>query len=285
MKTHTHRLLGTLLLASLGATWLGATALAQGTPPPATSAPTPPPPLTSDEADYLFGLSLGDTLHTIGVADSVHIEAIERGLKEGLKGQKFAPEDRRRLQEYVRASLQSQAEHNGKLAKEFLEKNAKEKGVKSTASGLEYKVLKAGDAKAAAPQPTDQVTVNYRGTLIDGTEFDSSYKRGEPAIFTLNGVIKGWQEGLALMKPGAKYQLFVPPELAYGPNPRPGNPGIPGNSLLIFEVELLSVKSNTPPKAEAAPMSKPTAGASTAPAAKPAAGGAPEPAARSITQP
>ena len=135
---------------------------------------------------------------------------------------------------------------NKQAAQDFLEHNSHEKGVKATADGLQYKVLIPGDAKAAAIQSSDEVTVQYRGKLIDGSEFDSSYARGIPATFKVGGVIKGWQEALVLMKPGAKWQLFVPPELAYDNNPRPG---IPAGSLLIFEVEVVSVKPNAAPPA------------------------------------
>jgi FKBP-type peptidyl-prolyl cis-trans isomerase len=121
----------------------------------------------------------------------------------------------------------------------FLKENAKKEGVKTTASGLQYKVLKEGSGKN--PKATDTVQVNYRGTLTNGTEFDSSYKRGEPIEFPLNGVIPGWTEGVQLMKEGAKYQFFIPSKLAYGERGTPGGP-IPGNAALIFEVELLKVK-------------------------------------------
>jgi FKBP-type peptidyl-prolyl cis-trans isomerase len=120
--------------------------------------------------------------------------------------------------------------------------------MKTTASGLQYKVEKEGTG--AQPKPTDMVTVNYRGTLIDGTEFDSSYKRGQPATFPVNGVIKGWTEALQLMKQGAKYQLFIPSTLAYGE--RAMGPDIGPNSTLIFEVELQDVK---PPPTPAPPGS------------------------------
>ena len=110
--------------------------------------------------------------------------------------------------------------------------------MKTTDSGLQYKVLKEGSG--AQPKSSDTVTVNYRGTLMDGTEFDSSYKRGQPASFPVSGVIKGWTEALQLMKVGSKLQLFIPANLAYGEQ---GRPGIPPNSLLIFEVELMDVKS------------------------------------------
>ena len=126
--------------------------------------------------------------------------------------------------------------------------------MKTTADGLEYKVLAAGNAKAAAVQPGDEVTVQYRGRLLDGSEFDSSYSRNAPATFKVNGVIKGWQEALVLMKPGAKWEIFVPPELAYDTNPRPG---IPAGSLLIFDVELVSVKPSDAPPAAATPSGPP----------------------------
>lgn len=258
----------------------------QTPPAPTSAAPTTQPPapaaeptLTSQEASYLFGLTLGEQLRGLGLASNLQRDEIDRGIQEGLSGKKSSQDDRRRVQEYVRASIAAQAERNKQAAKDFLAKNANEKGVKTTASGLQYRVLKAGDPKASAPDPTDQVTVNYRGHLIDGSEFDSSYARGKPAEFPLNGVIKGWQEGVALMKPGAKYELFVPPELGYGAGPRPG---IPGNSLLIFEVELLSVKSSAVANPAPSPPAKPVS--SSAPPAKPPAAST-EPAAKSISQP
>lgn len=250
------------------------------TPPAMSPAPpAAPPPLSNAEASYLFGLTLGEQLKALGLAPSMQRDEIERGIQEGLTGKKSSQDDRRRVQEYVRASMAAQSEHNKEAAADFLAKNAKEKGVKTTASGLQYRVIKAGDAKAASPAPTDQVTVNYRGHFIDGSEFDSSYARGKPAEISLNGVIKGWQEGLALMKPGATYELFVPPELGYGPG---GRPGIPGNSLLIFEVELLSVKpslsSSTPPAQPGKPVTQSAPPKTSTPATA-------EPAAKSITQP
>jgi FKBP-type peptidyl-prolyl cis-trans isomerase FklB len=118
-------------------------------------------------------------------------------------------------------------------AKKFLQENAGKPGVKTTASGLQYKIVEPGTG--ATPKKSDTVTVNYRGTLVDGTEFDSSYKRGEPASFPVDGVIAGWTEALQMMKQGAKWQLFVPPALAYG------NRGPLAGQLLIFDVELLKV--------------------------------------------
>ena len=130
------------------------------------------------------------------------------------------------------------AEKNLAAGEKFLAENAKKEGVKTTSSGLQYKVVKEG----TGPQPKagDTVTVDYRGTLIDGTEFDSSYKRGHPATFPVNGVIPGWTEALQLMKVGSKYQLFIPSKLAYGE--RAAGPELPANSTLIFEVELKGVE-------------------------------------------
>ena len=124
-------------------------------------------------------------------------------------------------------------------SEKFLADNKKKDGVKTTASGLQYKVIKEGNGPQ--PKSSDTVTVNYRGTLTDGTEFDSSYKRGQPATFPLAGVIKGWTEGLQLMKTGSKYQFFIPPALAYGEHSP--SPTIPPNSTLIFEVELISIQA------------------------------------------
>lgn len=124
-------------------------------------------------------------------------------------------------------------------SKEFLDKNKKNSDVKTTASGLQYIELVPGNGQS--PKISDQVTVNYRGTLIDGTEFDSSYSRNESSTFPLENLIPGWQEALTMMKPGSKWKLFVPPNLAYG-DKGAGNV-IPPNSLLIFEIELVDVKS------------------------------------------
>jgi FKBP-type peptidyl-prolyl cis-trans isomerase FklB len=243
---------GAILLSV--APWLGAQAPAPtpsapppGSPPPA-AAPAEPAPLSSEQASYLFGLTFGNQLHGIGMASAVNADTIARGLKDGLQGKKSTPADMQQVQQYVHTVMLAAATHNKTAAQEFLAGNGKKTGVETTASGLEYKIGKPGNAKAPAITPEDEVTVNYRGTLIDGTEFDSSESHGKPLEIPVGGVIKGWQEALVLMKPGAKWTLYVPPELAYGANPRPG---IPGNSLLIFDIEILSVK---PKQAAPVPM-------------------------------
>jgi FKBP-type peptidyl-prolyl cis-trans isomerase FklB len=214
---------------------------APGAPPAPTATDQPAPSPSIDETSYLFGLTFGEQMHHVGITDQLTIDAVARGLKDGLQGKKSTPADQQQLQEYVRSVMQAAALRNQAAAKDFLARNAKEKGVTTTASGLQYKVILPGDKKAAAVAPTDEVTVQYRGKLLDGTEFDSSYAHGKPVTFTVNGVIKGWQEALVLMKPGAKWQLFIPSDLAYGEAPKPG---IPSGSLLIFDVELVSVKSS-----------------------------------------
>jgi FKBP-type peptidyl-prolyl cis-trans isomerase len=239
---------------------LVATAPLVGAQPPAASPNAPPaaanaPPAapSAEQTSYLFGLTFGEQLNRVGITDQVSLEAITRGIKDGLHGKKSTPGDQQQVQAYVRSVMAAATSKNQAAAKEFLERNGKEKGVKTTASGLQYKIIAAGDATAAAIKSTDEVSVQYRGKLIDGTEFDSSYSRGVPATFTVQGVIKGWQEALALMKPGAKWVLYVPPELGYGESPKPG---IPGGSLLIFDVELLSVKPSAAAAASPAPRPK-----------------------------
>jgi FKBP-type peptidyl-prolyl cis-trans isomerase FkpA len=194
---------------------------------------------TSDkaQASYSLGLLLGAQLPRLGLDQkTVDFQKFTQGLKDVMSGKaKPAQADQQRVQTFVLAS-------NAAAARRFLAANGKLPGVKTTPSGLQYKVLSPGDGPS--PQPTDEVTVNYRGTLLDGTVFDSSYQRGQPAKFPLNKVIPGWQEALTMMKPGAKWQVFIPPELAYGPNPPA--PQIPPNALLKFDVELLKV---APPSA------------------------------------
>ncbi|ALB69133.1 FKBP-type peptidyl-prolyl cis-trans isomerase [Cronobacter muytjensii] len=151
-----------------------------------------------------------------------------------------------RVKGAAQAKVEKDATENEAKGKAYREKFAKEKGVKTSSTGLLYKVEKEGTG--AAPKESDTVVVNYKGTLIDGQEFDNSYKRGEPLSFRLDGVIPGWTEGLKNIKKGGKIKLVIPPELAYGKN---GVPGIPANSTLVFDVELLDI--NPAAKADAAP--------------------------------
>ena len=233
---------------------LGAPGHAQ-TPPPAVKPPPttapgadPGPGPTPEQLSYLFGLIYGVQMHNTGITSADVIpEPLVRGVKDGLQGKQLTPADQQQAQAFARAMFDAMSARNASAAKEFLARNGKEKGTFTTASGLQYRILANGDKKAPAIGPTDNVTVDYRGKLLDGTEFDSSYLTGKPATFPVNGVIKGWQEALVLMKPGAKWQLFVPPELAYGPR---SQAKIPPNSLLIFEVNLESSEpANAPPKA------------------------------------
>ena len=132
-------------------------------------------------------------------------------------------------------------ESNLETAEKFLADNGKKDGVTTTESGLQYEVITAGEADGASPDATDKVEVHYQGTLLDGTEFDSSYARGETIEFPLNRVIAGWTEGVQLMSEGDKYRFFIHPELGYGESGTPGGP-IGPNEALVFEVELISVK-------------------------------------------
>jgi FKBP-type peptidyl-prolyl cis-trans isomerase FklB len=218
-------------------------------PPPATAPGADPGPApTPDQISYLIGLVFGAQMHNTGITpDAIAPDSVVRGLKDGLQGKQPSAADQQQLAAYARSAGDAMVARNANAAKEFLAKNGKAKGVVTTASGLQYKILDAGDKKAPPIAPTDTVTAHYRGTLIDGTEFDSSYSRGEPTPFPVTGVIKGWQEALVLMKPGAKWQLFIPPTLAYGPR---GQGKIPPNSLLIFDLHVISAEAaGAPPKA------------------------------------
>ena len=247
-------LLGTAA-ALLASTWLvqAQQPAAGAAPAPAAATPKKPAAAATDAAaseknaaSYSLGGSMGDQLRSNGITpDAVNSQRLAQGVHDALSGKvKMSEADQKIIQTLVRNAQQGAADANHRAAEKFLAENGKKPGVVTTASGLEYQVLTPGSGES--PKATDEVTVNYRGTLLDGTEFDSSYKRGQPASFVLGRVIPGWTEGLQLMKPGAKYQLFVPPQLAYDVHPRPG---IPPGSLLIFEVELLSFKPGQPPVA------------------------------------
>ena len=196
-------------------------------------------------ASYSIGLSIGTQLHGLGLgADAVAYERVAQGLRDALTGKAVAAaEDGQRVQAYIGGLRDSIGTTNKAAADKFLAENGKLPGIVTTTSGLQYKVIAAGAGQS--PKLTDEATVNYRGSLLDGTEFDSSYKHNQPATFTVGQVIKGWVEALQLMKPGAKFELYIPPELAYGMQPPPGSP-IPPGSLLKFQVELISVKPGAP---------------------------------------
>jgi FKBP-type peptidyl-prolyl cis-trans isomerase FklB len=202
---------------------------------PAKGAPVKQPAQKSDSPSYSVGVSMGEQLRASGVtADMLDTAALAAGVHDAVSG-KASLTDKDR--DNIRTLVNSVGESNHRAAAKFLAENGKKPDIVTTASGLQYKIVNAGSG--ASPKGTDEVTVNYRGALINGTEFDSSYRRGQPATFPVNGVIKGWTEALVMMKPGAKWQLFVPPQLAYDLQSRPP---IPPGSLLIFDVELLSVK-------------------------------------------
>jgi FKBP-type peptidyl-prolyl cis-trans isomerase FklB len=214
---------------------------------------------TKDKVSYSIGLDIGTTFKKQKM--ELNSDVLAAGVKDGLSGGKplMSPDEVRQvmvqfskdMREKAATVNKDAAEKNSKEGEKFLAENKGKPGVKTTASGLQYVVEKEGSG--TPPKETDTAVVNYRGTLIDGTEFDSSYKRGEPATFPVNRVIKGWTEALQLMKPGAKYKLFIPSNLAYGA----GGAGqdIGPNSTLIFEVELLSVKPGeaSSPAAAASP--------------------------------
>jgi len=199
-----------------------------------------------ERLSYAIGVDMGKNLKKQSI--DIDPDVLSKGLKDVLSGGKVLLSDEEILaiknafrqemtkkQEEERKKL---AEKNKKEGVAFLEANKKKEGVKTLPSGLQYKVITEGSGKS--PKETDTVTVNYRGTLIDGTEFDSSYKRGQPATFPVKGVIAGWTEALQLMKEGAKWQLFIPSSLAYGEK---GAGGVIGpDAVLIFEVELISIK-------------------------------------------
>src|SRR5436305_465362 len=215
-----------------------------------------------DKVSYSIGMNIGFNLSKQKV--DINPDILAAGIKDSIAGKPQLTQDQVKD---VMAQFEKDMEQKQKQAGEknkadgakFLEENKKKPGVKTTASGLQYKAEKEGTG--SQPKATDMVTVNYRGTLIDGTEFDSSYKRGQPATFPLNGVIKGWTEAVQLMKVGSKYQLFVPSNLAYGE--RAVSPEIGPNATLIFEVELLDVKPpatpgpGTSPKGAAPPVPSP----------------------------
>ncbi|MGA9342051.1 MAG: FKBP-type peptidyl-prolyl cis-trans isomerase [Rhodanobacteraceae bacterium] len=227
--------------------------------PMAGNAAAAPVKLDKDKVSTMVGMDIGRGLSQI--KDDIDLDVVAKALKETVNGQKtsLTPEEALEVRKAFMQQMQAkrvaerkvEAEKNKSEGAAFLASNKSKPGVKTTASGLQYKVIKQGTGPK--PKATDTVKVNYKGTKIDGTEFDSSYKRGKPATFPLNGVIKGWSEGLELMPVGSTYKLFIPADLAYGENgPGPIGP----NATLIFDVELLSIE-NAADKAKAKAAGKP----------------------------
>ena len=198
--------------------------------------------LSTDKGKYSYaiGYNIGSSLKKDNV--ELDTDSFMAAIEDALKGKEsgLTPEQAQQAIMNLRISMQTKrtqgAEENKKKGDDYLAVNKTKEGVKTTASGLQYRVLKEGNG--AKPKSTDTVKVHYSGKLIDGTEFDSSYKRNEPVEFKLDSVIKGWTEGVQLMTVGSKYELVIPSDLGYGPM---GNQAIPGNSVLIFEVELLGI--------------------------------------------
>jgi FKBP-type peptidyl-prolyl cis-trans isomerase FklB len=216
---------------------------------PATGAKTAAPltlKTNKDKFSYALGMKMGANLHRQSVPVDPNILA--RGLKDGLAGGKTLLTDdeaqaaitgvQNEMRKQQQEKMQQAGAANKKEGEAFLAGNKGKEGIVALPSGLQYKILKEGTGPK--PAATDSVVCNYRGTLINGTEFDSSYKRGQPATFPVGGVIKGWTEALQLMPVGSKWQLFIPSDLAYGE--RGAGADIGPDSTLVFEVELLSIE-------------------------------------------
>lgn len=197
-----------------------------------------------DKISYILGINMGEHFKRDSI--DINVDILMKGFKDALSGAKPMLSEEEmgaamtKFQQELAAKQMEKAkaigEKNTKEGGAFLEANKKKDGVITLKSGLQYKVITEGTGKM--PKESDTVTTHYRGTLIDGTEFDSSYKRNEPVSFQVNGVIPGWTEALQLMKAGSKWQLFIPPDLAYGER---GAAPIGPNATLIFDVELISV--------------------------------------------
>ena len=204
-----------------------------------------------DKVSYSMGVDMGRNLHQQGI--EVNPDVLLQGLKDGVAGAgtKMTDEEMKTtMQTFITKMRDKMLTDNKKKGEDYLVENAKKDGWKSTKSGLQYKIVTAGTG--AKPTAADTVSVNYRGTKIDGTEFDSSYKRNEPAEFPVGAVIPGWTEALQMMPVGSKWDLAIPANIAYGEN---APPEIGPNSVLLFEVELLSIK-----KGDASASPAPAAG-------------------------
>ena len=194
----------------------------------------------TDSLSYAIGVNIGSAMKSQGL-DSLNVNTLGKAIESVLGGDSLLINDQAAnmfLSDYFQNRQRRAAEENKKAGEQFLAENKAKTGITTTASGLQYQVLQEGTG--AKPGPNDRVTVHYTGTTLKGDKFDSSYDRGTPATFPVGGVIPGWTEALQLMKAGAKYKLFIPAELGYGEN---GNgPTIGPNSVLVFDVELISVE-------------------------------------------
>jgi FKBP-type peptidyl-prolyl cis-trans isomerase len=195
-----------------------------------------------DSVSYAIGANIAKMLKDRDKVDEINYNTFVKGMKDVFEDNEMTLNDsvrRATISSYMRNLQNKVAQENLQKGQEFLEENKKKEGVKETESGLQYKVIKEGSG--ISPEPQDTVKVHYTGENINGEIFDSSVDRGKPAEFPLNRVIKGWTEGLQLMKEGAKYKFYIPSEIAYGKRP-PRRGSIEPNETLIFEVELLEVK-------------------------------------------
>lgn len=193
-----------------------------------------------EAVSYCVGMSLGGSLMQQNL-EQLSPEKIAEAISDAFEGKqmKYTPEEANAIiQKYLQVQGEKKFASNKEAGEKFLAENAKRDGVVTTDSGLQYEILNEGDGDR--PAPTSTVTVHYHGTLTDGTVFDSSVKRGEPATFGVNQVIKGWTEALQLMPKGSKYRLYIPQDLAYGAQPHPGGPIEPFMAL-VFDVELLDI--------------------------------------------
>jgi FKBP-type peptidyl-prolyl cis-trans isomerase FklB len=222
------------------------TSLAGCTPEEATSASELKLDTPKNRISYTIGVNIGQDFKSQNM--DVDPDLLLMGLKDTLSGKELQLTEEEMVQEIqnfqqemqakMAAEMEAKAAENKASGEAFMTENAKQEGVVVTESGLQYKIIEPGQGDS--PGPADVATVHYRGTLIDGTQFDSSYDRGQPASFPVGGVIAGWSEALQLMKPGAKWQLVIPAELAYGE--RGAGQDIGPNSTLLFDVELISVE-------------------------------------------
>jgi len=226
-----------LIVTLLGASMAASVMVAQAAVPLKTQ---------QDKLSYAMGASTGKVFKQHNI--QINVSAFAAGLKDGITGSKAQMTDaeiqaalnnfQKQTMEKMKAAMQKLGKENAKKGAVFLHSNKSKAGVVTTTDGLQYKVIKAGKGKS--PSLKDIVTVNYEGKLVDGKVFDSSYKRGKPATFPVGSVIKGWQEALTKMKPGAIWEIYIPAKLGYGET---GAPGIIGpNETLIFKVNLISVK-------------------------------------------